>query len=106
MVNRAIYLQLPMYDFPHMLKGLYLCLDYNRNPIARRILFIKHSDSTNIDDFLLLKGRLVSPEELTDEIRPYYDYTCQSGDYIKTCNVPSPLLNAKDLDREKRMLEI
>ena len=102
----TIYLQLPMYDFPHMLKGLYLCLDYNRNPIARRILFIKHSDSTNIDDFLLLKGRLVSPEELTDEIRPYYDYTCQPGDYIKTCNVPSPLLNAKDLDREKRMLEI
>lgn len=34
----TIYLQLPMYDFPHMLKGLYLCLDYNRNPIARRIL--------------------------------------------------------------------
>lgn len=58
----TIYLQLPMYDFPHMLKGLYLCLDYNRNPIARRILFIKHSDSTNIDDFLLLKGRLVSPK--------------------------------------------
>ena len=68
--------------------------------------FIYNSDSTNIDDFLLLKGRLVSPEELTDEIRPYYDYTCQPGDYIKTCNVPSPLLNAKDLDREKRMLEI
>ena len=37
----TIYLQLPMYDFPHLLKGLYLCLDYNRNPIARRILFIK-----------------------------------------------------------------
>ena len=34
----TIYLQLPMYDFPHLLKGLYLCLDYNRNPIARRIL--------------------------------------------------------------------
>lgn len=52
----TIYLQLPMYDFPHMLKGLYLCLDYNRNPIARRILFIKHSDSTNIDDFLLKRS--------------------------------------------------
>lgn len=37
----TIYLQLPMYDFPQMLKGLYLCLDYNRNPIARRILFVK-----------------------------------------------------------------
>ena len=25
----TIYLQLPMYDFPHLLKGLYLCLVYN-----------------------------------------------------------------------------
>ena len=37
----SIYLQLPMYDFPPFLKGLYLSLDYNRNPIARRILFVK-----------------------------------------------------------------
>lgn len=47
----TIYLQLPMYDFPHMLKGLYLSLDYNRNPIARRILFVKYSDSTSTGRF-------------------------------------------------------
>ena len=79
----TIYLQLPMYDFPHMLKGLYLCLDYNRNPIARRILFIKHSDSTGMDDFLELKGTIIPKEELTEEQIPYYNYTCQPGDYIK-----------------------
>lgn len=102
----TIYLQLPMYDFPHMLKGLYLCLDYNRNPIARRILFIKHSDSTGMDDFLELKGTIIPKEELTEEQIPYYNYTCQPGDYIKTCSVPSPLFNEKDLEREKKMLEI
>lgn len=102
----TIYLQLPMYDFPHMLKGLYLCLDYNRNPIARRIIFIKHSDSTSMDDFLELKGELIAKENLTEEQVPYYNYTCQPGDFIKTCSVPSPLLNEKDLEREKRMLEI
>ena len=102
----TIYLQLPMYDFPHMLKGLYLCLDYNRNPIARRIIFIKYSDSTNMDDFLELKGAIIPKEELTEEQIPYYNYTCQPGDYIKTCSVPSPLLNEKDLEREKKMLEI
>ena len=69
----TIYLQLPMYDFPHLLKGLYLCLDYNRNPIARRILFIKHSDSTSMDDFLELKGQLIPQDQLTDEQRPYYN---------------------------------
>lgn len=102
----TIYLQLPMCDFPHMLKGLYLCLDYNRNPIARRILFIKHSDSTGMDDFLELKGTIIPKEELTEEQIPYYNYTCQPGDYIKTCSVPSPLFNEKDLEREKKMLEI
>lgn len=102
----TIYLQLPMYDFPHMLKGLYLCLDYNRNPIARRIIFIKHSDSTDMDDFLELKGELVPPDKLTEEQTAYYNYTCRPGDFIKTCTVPSPLLNEKDLEREKKMLEI
>lgn len=102
----TIYLQLPMYDFPNLLKGLYLSLDYNRNPIARRILFIKHSNSTSMDDFLELKGRLVSREELTEELMPYYNYTCQEGDCIKTCTVPSPQLNENDLEREKKMLSI
>ena len=102
----TIYLQLPMYDFPHLLKGLYLSLDYNRNPIARRILFVKHSDSTSMDDFLELKGRIIPQEELTDELLPYYNYTCQKEDCIKTCSVPSPRLDASDLEREKKLLEI
>lgn len=102
----TIYLQLPMYDFPHLLKGLYLSLDYNRNPIARRIVFVKHSDSTSMEDFLEMKGQLVCKEELTDELLPYYNYTCQPGDYIKTCTVPSPQLDEHDLEREKRLLEI
>ena len=32
-----------------MLKGLYLCLDYNHNPIARRIVLVKQSDSTDVN---------------------------------------------------------
>lgn len=102
----TIYLQLPMYDFPRMLKGLYLSLDYNRNPIARRILFIKYSDSTVMDDFLELKGRLMARSELPEELIPYYNYTCQEGDSIKTCSVPSPQLNEHDLEKEKKMLAI
>lgn len=102
----TIYLQLPMYEFPRMLKGLYLSLDYNRNPIARRILFVKHSDSTSMDDFLELKGELLPPESLDGHLLAYYNYTCRPGDCIKTCTVPSPQLNENDLVREKRMLEL
>lgn len=102
----TIYLQLPMYDFPQMLKGLYLCLDYNRNPIARRILFVKQSDSTDMDEFLTLKGEIIPKDKMTEDLMPYYDYTCRPGDYIKTCTVPSPSLNTQDLEREKKMLEL
>lgn len=102
----TIYLQLPHYEFPHMLKGLYLCLDYNHNPIARRIVLVKQSDSTDIDEFLKMEGKLISKSELTPEEEIYYNYTCQEGDYIKTCTVPSPKLDESDLEREKKMLKI
>ena len=44
--------------------------------------------------------------ELTPELEVYYNYTCQEGDYIKTCTVPSPKLDETDLEREKKMLKI
>ena len=81
----TIYLQLPHYEYPNMLKGLYLCLDYNHNPIARRIVMMKQSDSTAINDFLKMEGKIVPRAELTPELEVYYNYTCQKGDYIKTC---------------------
>lgn len=95
-----------MCDFPALLKGLYLSLDYSRNPIARRILFVRQSESTDPDEFLALKGELIPPDQLTDLQRKYYDYTCQPGDAIHTCMVPSPQLNESDLEREKRMLAL
>ncbi len=102
----TIYLQLPHYEYPGMLKGLYLCLDYNHNPIARRIVLIKQSGSTDLDEFLRMEDRLVPKAELTPELEPYYNYTCQEGDYIKTCTIPSPRLDETDLEREKKMLKI
>ncbi|MFR2069097.1 MAG: hypothetical protein ACLS4S_02430 [Bacteroides nordii] len=102
----TIYLQLPHYEYPGMLKGLYLCLDYNHNPIARRIVMLKQSDSTDINEFLKMEGRIIPRTELTPELQPYYNYTCQEGDYIKTCTVPSPKLNESDLEREKKMLKL
>lgn len=102
----TIYLQLPHYEYPHMLKGLYLCLDYNHNPIARRIVMVKQSDSTDEQAFMEMKGKLIPKTELTPEQEIYYNYTCQEGDYIKTCTVPSPKLDESDLEREKKMLKI
>ena len=52
------------------------------------------------------KLRLVPKAELTPELEVYYNYTCQEGDYIKTCTVPSPKLDETDSEREKKMLKI
>ena len=41
----TIYLQLPFLENIHILRGLYLVPDYNKNPIARRIVLVKLSDS-------------------------------------------------------------
>ena len=101
----TIYLQLPLYDHPGMIRGLYLTLDYNHNPIARRIVFVKCSENTDMDSFLELKGEIVEKENFTPEQQAYYDYTCSTGDYIKMCTVPSPQLNVSDLAKEKKMLE-
>lgn len=102
----TIYLQLPLHDRPDMLRGLYMTLDYNHNPIARRIVFVRCSEQTDLDSFLEWKGGIVEKGNLTDEQQVFYDYTCQAGDYIKMCSVPSPRLDCSDLTREKKMLEI
>lgn len=59
-----------------------------------------------MDDFLALKGEIIPKEQIPDDLLPYYNYTCQPGDFIKTCTVPSPSLDTQDLEREKKMLEL
>lgn len=102
----TIYLQLPFREHPNMLRGLYLALDYNRNPIARRIVLIKQSNETLVENFLDMKSGIIPKEQLTPEQEIYYQYTCQAGDFIKMCTVPSPHLDQTDLQREKKMLEL
>ena len=53
-----------------------------------------------------LKGELVPLDKLTELQKKYYDYTCQEGDCIRTCMVPSPQLNENDLEREKKILSL
>lgn len=102
----TLYLQLPFREHPGMLRGLYLALDYNRNPIARRIVLVKQSEAVAAEDFANLKSGIIAKDQLTPEQEVYYQYTCQSGDYIKMCTVPTPHLDASDLAREKKMLEL
>lgn len=100
----SICLKLPMYERPPYLRGIYTCMDYNHNPIARRILFVKASDSTSREDFLNAKGCLKQYEELDDKERLYYKYTCGSEDAVRMRDVPAPRMTADDLLAEKELL--
>lgn len=102
----SVYLQVPLFKHPHQLRGLYLGLDYNRNPVARRILLIKELESTDMNDFMAMKGGIIAKEDFTPEQQAYYDYTCQTGDFIKMCTVPSLQMNETDLVKEKKMLAL
>lgn len=100
----SICLKLPMYERPPYLRGIYTCMDYNHNPIARRILFVKVSDSTSREDFLNAKGCLKQYEELDDKERLYYKYTCGGEDVVRMRDVPAPRMTADDLLAEKELL--
>ena len=99
-----ICLKIPMYDRPPFLRGIYMCCDYNYNPIARRILFVKVSDSVSREEFLKMKGTLKSYESLDEREKRYYAYTCGPEDVIRTCNIPSPQMTEDDLEMEKKFL--
>ena len=69
-------------------------------------LLIKESESTEIDEFMSRKSGLIDKEDFTPEQQVYYDYTCQTGDFIKMCTVPSLRMDESDLVKEKKMLTL
>ena len=99
-----ICLKVPMYDRPSILRGVYTCFDYNYNPIARRIVFVKVSDDTSRTAFADMCGCLKNRDELDETELIYFDYTCCDNDVIRLCNIPSPTMTVADLNAEKDML--
>lgn len=100
----TVYMQLPFLEEVKILKGLYLVPDYNQNPIARRIVFVKLSDTYDASEFAALNARLIPHEEFTDTEKAIFDYTCELTDSLKMCTLPSPKLDLRDLQAEKTWL--
>lgn len=103
---KTVFLQLPMFECPSSIRGLYLTHDYNRNPIARRIIFVKESQNVSISQFQEMKTRMVSKEDLTETEKRYYEYTCQETDYVRSFMISSPECNLDDLIVEKKILGV
>lgn len=102
----TVYLQLPFLEEINLLKGLYLVLDYNKNPIARRIVLVRRSARFSADEFQQMEARLIMQHEFTEEEQLLYNYTCGDSDALKMCTLPSPKLDLRDLQQEKILLEL
>ena len=103
---KVVYLQLPIIEYPQIMKGIYLTHDYNRNPIARRILFVRKSDEIPLEEFAELRTEVIPKEELTGELLDFYNYTCGQDDVIRSMMLISPDKNLKELKHEKLLLKI
>lgn len=101
----TVYLQLPFLESIHILKGIYMVPDYNKNPIARRIVLVKLCDEYIEDDFRQIEAKIIMQEDFDQDLRMIYDYTCGKADSIKMCTLPSPRLNLTDLNTEKKLLD-
>jgi len=100
----TIYLQLPFYENAQLLRGIYLALDYNRTPIARRIIFVKESDLPDQENFNSLHGKIVEKTNLDACLSAYYNYVSGVSDTIKMYSIPFPKFNQVDLITEKEIL--
>lgn len=103
---KIVYMQLPMFDSPKMMKGIYMTHDYTRNPIARRVVYVKQ-DRISLEEFEKLSVVVKDQDELTELEKAYYNYTCEKGDYIYSLmSISSPEADVSELEHEKRILEI
>lgn len=103
---KVVFLQLPMFERPSLIRGMYLAHDYNRNPVARRVIFVKAENEITLADFQHMEMKVVLKEELTETEKLYYDYTCKENDCIRSFMINSPDGDLNDLILEKKILEI
>lgn len=102
----SMFIQLPFYEKVKFLRGIYLALDYNRNPIARRILLVKRGDGFQGMDVEKLEGKLIPTAETEGDLSSYLNYVSEASDIIKMCSVPFPKFNSDDLISEKEILSM
>lgn len=74
--------------------------------IARRILLVRQSEEIPLEEFAKLRTEVVPRQQLDKTLLPYYDYTCQPEDIVRSLMMASPGNALDNLIAEKQMLRI
>ena len=56
--------------------------------------------------YFILPFKPLINKEVIKVFQNYYNYTCQPGDIIRMCNIPSPHMTEEDLTIEKKILSL
>lgn len=100
---RTIFIKLPRFVHTDFMRGICLSIDCNDAPIAQRIIFIKQNAIEAPDSFNTLKSHLIYPEQMSEEEKLYYNYTCQESDVIRMKEIENPQMSPEDLLYETDM---
>ena len=73
---KVVFLQLPLIEYPGWMKGIYLTHDYSRNPIARRVVFVRQGNEIPLEEFAEMRTEVIPKDKLNEEQQAYYDFCC------------------------------
>ncbi len=102
----CVMMQLPFVEDYHIIKGLYLSFDVASNPIARRVVLQKISESTDMETFLSTAPQLIPLDQLSEEQAIFANYACCYEDALRMCSVPSRGGDTEMLKKEKEILAL
>ncbi len=85
-----------------LIRGITLGYDSSDNPLSRRVVLVRLSDSREMECLEELEAKVVA----RDDNQLLYDYLCSGDDAIRLYSLPNHTVNFEDLSKEKEIISI
>lgn len=102
----TMQVNIPLCFNPKIYRGIYITLDSQSHPIARRVILERISESTLLADFQTDKAEQYSSDNIPVHLNDYFDYLKEPRDILRVTVVPEPTADTKDLKIEKKILKL
>ncbi|MCG8307425.1 MAG: hypothetical protein MI975_08540 [Cytophagales bacterium] len=104
--SETIYFNLPIVKQPTVIMGILSGLDYNRQPISRRIVLQRLSINGNsIDWFNVFEVQFIDDESLDEDQYLIFKFLNNKQSTIRSFSLPDPLYSISDLEKQSRLFE-
>lgn len=104
--NQTMILNRPFVKYPDFIRGVYLGLNYLKQPVGRRMVLRRVSDTINMEHYNNVETEYLNKEPDCDDVEnDIIEYLSDRDDIIECLSVPFPSLDTKELLMEKDMLK-